>query len=149
MAIQGFALQGYSQNPVKIRLYSEAALFPFIVCFMGWLWSAVTFLFSIEESSADSSAKVDILFFRVAVIFPMVYLLAAFPFFLIPNSTLEMVILPLHLIALLCLIYVFYFVSKSLVMAAEKGKQVMVECLRTIFLSSHVHFISIWLIQRE
>jgi hypothetical protein len=43
------------------------------------------------------------------------------PFFLSRNSTVEAIIIPLHLLALCCIFYIFYFDSKSLLIAEGTG----------------------------
>lgn len=129
-------------NPLKVGLFSEAAMFPFIVCFMGRLWSVGSFLFSISEPKF----KLNIHFFRFAIIFPSLYLLTALPFFLSSNSPMEEIILPLHLFALFCFFYGFYFVSKSLV-AVERGEAVTRHDYTITLLLILFSLIGIWLIQ--
>jgi hypothetical protein len=142
IALVGLVPEGPVENPLKVGLFSEAVMLPFIVCFMGWLWSMGSFLFSISEPSL----KLNIHYFRFAIIFPTLYLLTALPFFLSHNSKVEAIILPLHLLALFCLIYVFYFVSKSLVIA-EKGETVTVNDYGLSLFLIFFSLIGIWLIQ--
>jgi hypothetical protein len=91
----------------------------FVFCFLGWFWSMGSFLDSIVQPELRLKMKI----FRVAVIYPMCYL----PFFLaffLSLSILPMlfvVIFPLHFLAMSCMFYLLYFVSKSLVLA-ETGK---------------------------
>ena len=142
MALVGSIPEGPVENSLKVGLFSEAVMFPFIVCFMGWLWSMGSFLFSISEPSL----KLNIHVFRFAIIFPTLYVLTALPLFLSRNSTVEAIILPLHLLAMFCLIYVCYFDSKSLVIA-EKGEAVTFNDYALSLLLVFFSLIGIWLIQ--
>ena len=91
-------------------------------------------------------AKLNIHVFRFAIIFPTLYVLTALPLFLSRNSTVEAIILPLHLLAMFCLIYVCYFDSKSLVIA-EKGEAVTFNDYALSLLLVFFSLIGIWLIQ--
>jgi hypothetical protein len=86
----------------------------FMFCFLGWLWSMGSFLDSIVQPELRLELKI----FRVAVIYPMCYL----PVFIVLFQSLSVmpllfvVIFPLHFLAMSCIFYLLYFVSKSLVM---------------------------------
>jgi hypothetical protein len=109
MALVGSVPEGPVENPLKVGLLSEAVMLPFILCSMGWLWSMGLFLFSI----AEPSLKLNIHYFRFAIIFPTLYLLTGLPFFLSRNPIVENIIVPLHLLALFCFLYALYFVSNE------------------------------------
>jgi hypothetical protein len=81
--------------------------------------------------------------FQFAIIFLMLYLLTALPFFLSQNSTVQIIIFSAHLLCMLCLVYCFYFVSKSLVIA-EKGEAIS---FNDYALSLLFSLLGIWLIQ--
>ncbi len=142
MALVGSVPEGPVENPLKVGLFMEAVMLPFIVCSMGWLWSMGFFLFSISEVSL----KLNINYFRFAVVFPTLYLLAGMPFFLSRNHTVENVIIPVHLLAMICFFYALYFVSKSLVMA-EKGEVVTRNDYTLTLFLLFFSLIGIWLIQ--
>ena len=127
---------------MRAGLYLGAVLLPFVVCFMGWLWSLGSFLSSI----AEPSLRLNLHFFRFAILFSSLYLLTALPFFLSSNPTIEAIILPMHFLALVCLLYAFYFVSKSLVVA-ETGEAVTFNDYAISLLLFLCSFIGIWLIQ--
>ncbi|MGO9402113.1 MAG: hypothetical protein ACLPVW_01435 [Terriglobales bacterium] len=82
-----------------------------------WLWSLGSFLTSI----APPTLRLSLGIFRFALIYTPVYLFAFNVFFGDLRPLLIAVIFPLHLLAMFCLVYSFYFVSKSLV-SAERGK---------------------------
>jgi hypothetical protein len=143
MAMVAVIPEGSLTNPLRVGLFTEAVMSPFLVFFMGWLWSVGSFLFSISESSLKPNIRV----FRFAIIFPTLYLFTALPFFLSSSSTvMETVILPLHLLALACLIYVFSFDAKSLVIA-EKGEAVTSNDYVLPLFFFFFSLIGIWLIQ--
>ena len=142
MALVGSVPEGPVENPLKVGLFTEAAMLPFIACSMGWLWSMGFFLFSISEGSL----KLNINYFRFAVIFPTLYLLAGLPFFLSRNHIVENFIIPIHLLAMICFFYALYFVSKSLVMA-EKGEVVTRNDYTLTLFLLFFSLIGIWLIQ--
>jgi hypothetical protein len=136
------ARTGPSENLLKVGLFSEAVMLPFVVCFMGWLWSMGSFLFSI----AEPTLKLNIYFFRFAIIFPTLYFLTALPFFLSRNPTVEGIILPMHMLAIFCPFYALYFVSKSLVVA-EKGEAVTRNDYTLTLFLLFFSLIGIWLVQ--
>jgi hypothetical protein len=135
--------EGPVTKPVRVAFFAEAVISPFLAFFMGWLWSMGSFLSSI----AEPSLKLNIHVFRFALIFPTVYLFTAPPFFLSSSSSVvESIELPLHLLALCCLLYAFYFVSKSLV-TVEKGGAVTSNDYALTLLLLFFSLIGIWLIQ--
>ncbi len=89
-----------------------------MLCFVGWFWAMGTFLNSISQPSLRLKPG----FFRFALIYPVLYIFVAAPFF--PNSDTSMfaIILPLHFFAMFCSFYDLYFVSKLMVIA-ETGKR--------------------------
>jgi hypothetical protein len=90
------------------------------LCFMAWWWSLGSFLCSLVLPAL----RLNLRFFRFTIIYPLIYMfvfLAFLAFFGNPLPVLFAVIVPLHLLAMFCMFYGLYFVSKSLVMA-ETGK---------------------------
>ncbi len=88
------------------------------LCFLAWFGSMGLFLRSIVKPTL----RLETQFFHFALVFPAVYL-PMFFLLVIPDAGVsEGVILPLHLGCMVCLFYLLYFVSKSLVLA-ETGKQ--------------------------
>ncbi|MGH9795805.1 MAG: hypothetical protein ACRD5G_13620 [Candidatus Acidiferrales bacterium] len=85
----------------------------YIFSFLAWFWSLGTFLNSIVKPPL----KLDLRMFRLAVIFPAVYIVPFVFFFLNLRPSLFALILPFHLFAMFCMFYNLYFVSKSLVQA--------------------------------
>jgi len=85
---------------------------------IGWFWSMGLFLNSIVKPQLKLGTK----FLGFALIFPAAYVPVFFAVFFTANAALLVLILPFHFLAMYCLFYGLYFVSKSLVMA-ETGKQ--------------------------
>jgi hypothetical protein len=133
---------GPSTNSLKVGILSETIMLPCILSLMAWLWSMGSYLFLI----AKPTLKRNIHFFRFAIIFPTLYLLTALPFFLSRNPFVERIVVPMHLLTLFCLIYDFYFVSKSLVIA-EKGKRVSFNDYGLSLFLLFFSLLGVWLIQ--
>jgi hypothetical protein len=85
--------------------------------FLGWLWSMGSFLSSIVHPAL----RLNTGFFQFALIYPLLYVPGFIAFFQKPLPLLFAVVIPLHLVAMFCMLYNLYFVSKSLVLA-ETGK---------------------------
>jgi hypothetical protein len=82
--------------------------------FVGaWLWSMGSFLNSVVQPSL----RLRLGFFRVALVYPMLYMFVFVAVFTSANPLLLAVLFPLHVFAMFCLFYDFYFVSRSLAMA--------------------------------
>jgi len=95
------------------------ALFMFF--FLGWFWSMGSFLNSIVQPSLRPKVG----FFRFALVYPGLYIFLFIALFQISTTSpaLLLVIFPLHFLAMFCMFYDLYFVSKSLVLA-ETSKPV-------------------------
>jgi hypothetical protein len=90
----------------------------FMFCYLGWIWSVGSFL----NSSVLAALRMRMGWFRFAAIYPAAYFFVFIAFFQAPNLDVFAIILPLHLLAMFCMFYNLYFVSKNLVLA-ETGKQ--------------------------
>jgi hypothetical protein len=91
----------------------------FAVCFLAWFWTMGSFLHAISRQPQ----RLKLTFFKFAVIYPVLYIPLAAPFFLSSDPSMVAIILPLHFLAMFCLFYDLYFVAKHLVIA-ETGKSV-------------------------
>jgi len=130
------------EYPLKFGLFIAAVMLPFVLCFMAWLWSLGSFLFVI----VGDRDKLNFRLFRFGIIFPTLYLLIVSPFLFSPNLFVRTVIFPTHFLMTFFLIYAFYFVSKSLVIA-EKGPAITFhDYLPSLFLL-FVSIIGVWFIQ--
>jgi hypothetical protein len=89
------------------------------LCLLAWLWAMGSFLNSVQ----NPAFRLKPWFFRVALIYAPIYMLISFPIFLTPGLGPVETVLPLHLFAIFCMFYIFYFVAKSLVIV-NKGRQV-------------------------
>ncbi len=137
-----FPPNGFSAIPLKLSLLAEAVMTPFVLFFMGWLWSVGKFLRAVVKPSL----RMNIGFFHLSVGYATLYLLTALPllFTRIPPS--EAVILPLHFFALFCLGYISYFVSKNLVMK-NKNRSVVFGDYALDFLMLLAFPVGVWSIQ--
>jgi hypothetical protein len=87
------------------------------VVFLSWLWFIGSFL----RSVARSSLKPRVSFFRVAIIYPLLFLFAESALFITTGSWPLALIVPTSTFFFFCLLYDFNFVAKNLFMA-ETGK---------------------------
>src|SRR6267378_3747163 len=83
-----------------------------------WFWSMGAFFSSIVQLELRIKSG----FFRVALIYPPCYFVFFIATFQSSSRGLLGLILPLHVFAMVCMFYLLYFVSKSLVLA-ETSKQ--------------------------
>jgi hypothetical protein len=114
----------------------------FMGCFLGWFWSMGSFLSSI----AQPSLKMEMGFFRFALIYPALYVpvfMATFPSF---KPLVIAIIIPLHFFATFCMFYLLYFVSKSLVLV-ETGKPASFYDYAGPFFLTWFFPIGVWIIQ--
>jgi len=110
--------------------------------FVCWFWCIGSFLCSIVKPALRPKAG----FFGAAVAYPVLYGFAAPTLFLSSNPTLSAVLLPLHLGALVCLVYDFYFVSKCLALAQAGKPKSFSDYAGTFFLLWFFP-IGVWIIQ--
>ena len=105
----------------KIGLPLGFVMTLFMFCFLGWFWSMGSFLSSIVQPPLRLKTG----FFRFALVYPGLYIFVFMALFLstTTNPALLAIILPLHFLAMFCMFYDLYFVSKSLVLA-ETNKPV-------------------------
>jgi len=113
-SIQEAPLQGLGKASIP---YVGLTLL-FMLCTLGWLASAGSFLNSIVRPGLRPGTAL----FRFALIYPLIYL-GAFLVIFPPSPAVLLVILPLHLLAIFCLFYTLNFVSKNLVLV-ERGKEI-------------------------
>lgn len=128
--------------------FSKADI-PFVVvwvvfasCYLIWFWSMGSFLGSVMQPAL----RLKLVFFRFALLYPVVYGLVFFALFGITKPAVIAVIFPLHLLAMFCMFYDLYFVSKSLVLT-ERGRPVsFCDYARPFFLLWFFP-IGIWIVQ--
>jgi hypothetical protein len=75
-----------------------------------------------------------IAFFRTAIVYPVAYAFAVPALFANTDSKLFAVLLPLHLFAMVCLIYDLHFVAKSLALAVTGKPKLFSDFAGTFFL---------------
>jgi hypothetical protein len=87
------------------------------IVFLSWLWFIGSFLCSVVQPRLKPSES----FFRIAIIYPLVFGLVELAFIVRADPRPFGVIVPLALVAFVCLIYDLNFVAKALALA-EVGK---------------------------
>jgi hypothetical protein len=137
--------------PTRIRSWRDfgpsgflflGAMVLYLLCVVAWLGSMGSFFGSIVKPEL----KMKTLFFRFALVYPVVYV-PIFFLVVIPDAGVPVsVILPLHLACMVCLFYLLYFVSKNLVLA-EIGKQVSFYDYAGPFFLLWFYPIGVWIIQ--
>lgn len=125
---------------VGLRFWIVEGLF--LLCFMAWFWSLGSFL----DSLIPSALKLNMGFFRFALIYPIVYVFIFASFIQNPVLSRVAIILPLHLFAMACVFYSLYFVSKSFVLA-ETGKSASFYDYAGPFFLIWFFPIGIWVVQ--
>jgi hypothetical protein len=123
------------------KIYVELA-FLIMICFLGWMWSMGSFLNSIVKPKLRMGTG----FFCFRLFYPPVYGVAFLAVLERRNAHLLEMILPFHLLAMVCLLYQPKFVSKSLVMA-ETGKSKAFRDYAGLFLLIWFFPIGVWFIQ--
>jgi|SRR5215467_8723526 len=108
-----------------------------MLCLIAWLWAMGSFLNPLQKPGV----RLKLPFFCFALLYPPVYGIA---FFLadLPSKA----VLPLHLFAIFCLLYCFYFVAKSLA-TVNKGRQVSFSDYRKYLFLLYFFPIGVWSIQ--
>jgi|SRR5579863_499719 len=98
----------------QLEIINGIVTIPFLLCFLWWFWSMGSFLNSVVQPRLRLNGR----FFAFALLYPSIYV---FAFFVLINnakpSLLFALILPFHLLAMVCILYPLYFTSKSLVLA--------------------------------
>jgi len=107
--------------------------------FLSWFWFIGSFLCSIVRPTLRPKTR----FFNVAVAYPVIYGFTVPKLF---QSASSAVILPLHLFAMVCLIYVLYFVSKCFALAEAVRPKAFLRFAGTFFLLWFFP-IGVWIVQ--
>jgi type IV secretory pathway VirB3-like protein len=110
--------------------------------FLSWFWCVGYFLYAIVKPELRPKAG----FFGVALAYPVLYGFAVPTLFVSSNPALAAVLLPLHLFAMICLIYDLYFVSRSLALAETGTPKVFSDFAGTFFLLCFFP-IGVWIVQ--
>ena len=134
--------RGDCEQPAKNASLFGSGIVSVVLFFAGWLWSIGTFLSSI----AEPALRLNIHFFRFAIIFAGAYLPLTLRFHLSPKPLIGVLMLPLLLFAFFCWIYTYYFVSKSLV-AVEKNRAVTRKDYGLTMFMLWFGFFGVWEIQ--
>jgi hypothetical protein len=97
-----------------ILFWFAMALFGF--SFVAWFWSMGSFLGSIVRPEL----KLKPALFHFALIYPVFYAFFFFEYVLTPKTSSGSLIVPLHLLAIFCVLYIMYFDSKSLALVERE-----------------------------
>lgn len=112
------------------------------LCLFTWLWAMGSFLVSLQNPVHRLNQR----FFRVALVYPFVYIPFFFWFLLRSEAIPAQVVFSLHLFATLCFFYVFYFVAKSLV-TVNKRKEVFIGDYIKSWILICLFPVGVWFIQ--
>ena len=110
--------------------------------FLSWFLFVGSFLCSIVRPTLRPRMRL----FSVAAIYPIIYGFAVPKLFQSSDPALSAVILPLHLFAMMCLLYLFYFVSKCLALA-ESGRPKPFSHFAGTFFLLWFFPIGVWIVQ--
>jgi hypothetical protein len=112
-------------------------------CLLAWLWAMGSFLNSLQ----NPAVRLKPLFFRVAMVYVPAYMLIFFSVFFAPGLAPPIeLFLPLHLLAIFCMSYTFWFVAKNLAMV-NKRRQVAFSDYAKLLLMLFLFPIGVWQIQ--
>lgn len=116
-----------------------------MVLFLSWHWGAGLFLLQAAPERKPS----DLPLFRFAAIFPILYALVVPALFLATTEAWKIqVLLPLHLVAIGCIAYVFKVIARSLTLV-ETGEWKPFREYAGTFLLVWFFPIGVWTIQRR
>lgn len=113
-----------------------------MLAMLGWFWALGSFLTSIAQPRLRSKMRV----FKFALFYPTLYVFVFIAAFQSLNPLWFAVIFPLHLIAIYCMFYCIYFVSKSLALV-EMNRPVSFSDYAGSFFLIWFYPIGIWFIQ--
>ena len=106
-------------SPRPLEIFSKGGLIGGLVMTLStlglfvWFWSLGSFFNSVVQPELKMRSG----FFRFALIYPPIYFVFFIATFQSFNPKLLALIFPLHVFAMICMFYLLYFVSKSLVLA--------------------------------
>jgi hypothetical protein len=116
-------------------------MFVDMLCLFAWLWAMGSFLIALQKPVV----RLKLSFFRIALIYAPVYGIAFFAVLLTYEPPVQAV-LPLHLFAMYCMFYIFYFVARSLA-TVNKGKEVFFSDYAKPLILLLLYPIGVWRIQ--
>jgi hypothetical protein len=111
------------------------------LCLLAWLLAIGWFLNSLQKPTV----RLNLSFFRVASIYTPIYMLVFFIVILTSEPPMQ-IIFTLHLFAMFCIFYVFYFVARSLTIV-NKGRQVLLGEYAEPLVLLLLYPIGVWRIQ--
>jgi hypothetical protein len=138
MSIIAF-ISGFSRSIFLFALLT----FLYSICFIGWYWVLGNFLSSLLKPNLRLSTAL----LKFSAAYPIFYI----PTFLcgvIFTSTIQApaLIVPLHLLAMCCMLYLIYYVAKSLALV-QLGRPVTFSDYAPQFFGLWFYPIGVWFIQ--
>ncbi len=132
------------QDFVKIGPLFGAVLVLSMFCILAWFWSMGSFL----SSMVPPPLRPKLGFFRFALTYPALYIFIFIASFQSASTrpALLAIIFPLHFLAVFCMFYDLYFVSKNLVLAETSKSASFYDYARPFFLI-WVFPVGVWFIQ--
>ena len=113
-----------------------------VVPFFLWFWAMGSFL----NTAVSVEHRPRMRFFGFALVYPLFYFVLFFASFEVASPMLWTVIFPLHMLAMVCMFYLLYFVSKSLALV-ELARSVSFYDYAGPFFLLWFFPIGIWIIQ--
>jgi len=135
-------------SPHSQEVFSKGGLLAGLVMTLStlglfvWFWSLGSYFNSIVQRELRMKSG----FFRVALIYPPFYFVFFIATFQSSSPGLFGLIIPLHLFAMVCMFYLLYFVSKSLVLAETSKPALFYDYAGPFFLLWFFP-IGIWIVQ--
>lgn len=145
--IGGFTI---TRNPFWLIIFFPISILVSLGSFFGWFYSLGVGL----SGKLPDKAKMNLTFFEISLFLPMIYIFLFLCFIVngafsekgepVPNYL--AFIIPIHLFMMFCMLYLLYFISKSL-KAVELQKSVTFNDYRGEFFLIWLYPIGIWFIQ--
>lgn len=114
----------------------------YVLGFLAWYGSMGIFF----SSLAKPELKMDARFFYFSLIYPVIYLPVFFALAFLETGISARVILPLHIVCMICMFYLLYFVARSFGLV-EHGRNVSFSEYAGPFFLLWFYPIGIWVIQ--
>jgi bacteriorhodopsin len=145
-------LSGERPGPPNTVIASPLVLIPFTFLLFSWFYALGTRL----HSKLPESVKMNLAKFKFFILIAVLYmLLIGILFFKLPFQiqgaeirfdNIFLYLIPVHLFAMFCIIYCFYFIAKTL-KAVELQRPVKFDDFAGEFFLLWFYYIGIWIIQ--
>ena len=140
-----FKLTGFGHTPTTFCI-----LWLYFLCMLlGWLYSVA----ETSNSRLDESLRLNIWWMRIAVIFPLIYLVIFVYGYIAPLSKGELArppvwIMPMHFASIFCFMFAIWFTARQFVTHRENRPVQYVEYYGA-FMGFWIFPIGIWFLQKQ